>query len=320
VVVASLSFPLLTVAHVSSGGGSAAAVESDATVRSLQAQLATAQQDLHAVRLESSKLRTIAEQLSEERLSQDARVAELESRLRVLEVELSERPTVDELSAIENSAAQRVAEAEARAAELSVQATSMRETLISEQVEQLVAQVRSLEVQLAERPDAQQVAELEVQIRAERARADAAAAAAAQKPAISAIEAAPTAMRVTSRAPPSEIENQLRRIELLLQSIPEPELTRSAKGSAVVAAAGPVAAMSLPSVRVPRRSGNFLHPGRRRSFKRSPGPTTSGGIRMGAVSASKQSSVSYNAVPFQRAPAGSFRLRRHLFKPTRITQ
>ena len=296
-------------------------MESDATVRSLQAQLATAQQDLQAVRLESSKLRTIAEQLSEERLSQDARVAELESRLRVLEVELSERPTVEELSAIENSAAQRVADAEARAAELSVQATSMRETLISEQVEQLVAQVRSLEVQLAERPDVQQVAELEVQIRAERARADAAAAAAAQKPAISAVEATPASMRVTSRAPPSEIENQLRRIELLLQSIPEPELMRPAKGSAVIAAAGPVAAMSVPSVRVPRmRSGNFLHPGRRRSFKRSPGPTTSGGSRMGAVSASKQSSVSYNAAPFQRAPAGSFRLRRHLFKPTRITQ
>lgn len=304
-----------------SGGSDSVAVDTEATVRSLQAQLVQAQQELQSVRLESSKiiaaLRKVAEQLSEELHTAEsvanARVVELESRIRVLELELAERPTREELSVVEGTAADRIAEAQARTAELSMQLASMRDTLVSEQVEQLVAQVRALEVQLAERPDAQQVAALEAQVRDERARAEAAASALAVKPTTLTVEAAPVVARAIPRAT-SDIEDQLRRIELILESIPEPGLMHPALGEAGRAAApavGPAPPRAAPSESAHRvRSGQFTHPGRRRLFRRERGYTTNGSISSGGV---EDDGVGGDATPFQRAPAGSFTLRRHVF-------
>lgn len=248
-----------------------------------------------------------------------SRAAELEARVRVLELELAERPTREELSAVQTAAAARVADAEAGSAELSVQLSRMRDTVVSEQVEVLVAQVRALEVQLAERADAQQMSALEARIQTERARAYAAEAAASELATQAARQAA-----VTTRAPPrapSDIDEQLRRIELLLQSIPEPTL--SVKAGAAVAAsaasgAGPVGASALPSGwSAPARSGQFLHPNRRRMYRRDP---ETGGAS-DAVLATFEARAPGGAVAergdkprFQRAPAGSFALRRHVFK------
>ena len=250
-----------------------------------------------------------------------SRAAELEARVRVLEVELAERPTPEEWSAVETAAAARVADAETRSAELTVQLSTMRDTVVSEQVEALVAQVRALEVQLAERADAQQMSALEVRIQTERARADAAEAAASELATKAARQVVP--VRAPPRAP-SDIDDQLRRIELLLQSIPEPTshpVTAALKEAAPVAAApsseaGPVGA-SPSGWSAPVRSGQFSHPSRRRLYRRDNDVEAGSGV----VTATFEARAPSGAVAergdkprFQRAPAGSFALRRHVFK------
>ena len=242
--------------------------------------------------------------------------------MRVLEVELADRPTPEEWSAVETAAAARVADAEARSAELTVQLSTMRDTVVSEQVEALVAQVRALEVQLAERADAQQMSALEARIQTERARADAAEAAASEL-AIKAARQAAVPIRAPPRAP-SDIDDQLRRIELLLQSIPEPTshpVTAALKEAAPVAAAPPTevgTAGSSPSGwSAPARSGQFTHPSRRRLYRRDNDVKAGSGVVMATFAARAPSGAVAergDKPRFQRAPAGSFVLRRHVFK------
>jgi hypothetical protein len=240
--------------------------------------------------------------------------------VRVLEVELAERPTREEWSAVETAAAARVADAEARSAELTVQLSTVRDTVVSEQVEALVAQVRALEVQLAERADAQQMSALEARMQTERARADAAEAAASELATKAARQAA-VSVRTPPRAP-SDIDDQLRRIELLLQSIPEPTshpVTAAVKEAVPGAASSDStsASASLSGWSAPARSGQFSHPSRRRLYRRD--SDVEAGSRV--ATATFEARAPDGAVAergdkprFQRAPAGTFMLRRHVFK------
>ncbi len=250
----------------------------------------------------------------------------LQSRIRLLELALTERPSHDDVAVLERTAATRLADAQARAAELETQLARVQDTVVSERVEQLVARVRALEIELAERPSSEEVAELQAKLRNAQLRvadAEAAAAAAASEaaslkvlpqkaeaPAVPPSSLLPTPQSAAAPSPqvqraapvPADgIESQLRRIESLLLSLPAlpapPDFSASAvkpQSSVVFATAAGAGTLSTPP-KPPRRGGSFSL--RKRVF----------------ASQDRNSKQAAPAPAFVRAPPESFTLRRHVF-------
>jgi TolA-binding protein len=207
---------------------------------------------------------------AQERHAAHAATAEtLHSQIRALELQLAELPSAEEVRSLEAEAASRLGAALARAAELEVQLSHVEDTVVSERVERLVATTRALEIQLAEQASEADVAALLDKLRAADARAAEleAAGAAAAAVQVAGVHRLEEALRVARDAPPAPpasmglvpampvllaaavaqpaaavqtrtvvypdgIQQQLRRIEELLVSLPAPEL--GAAGAAAV--------------------------------------------------------------------------------------
>ena len=273
--------------------------------RRAQAQLTAAQE-------EAGTLRLVAETLAEERMSKERELLELIEtsteracelaaslsreqatalRLRLLELELAERPTGDDVALLERTAAARLTDAQARAAELEVQLSAVRDAVVSEHLEQLVARTRVLEVELAERVSVEEAAAQEVQLRQARGRiVDAEAAAAAASVEVSRLQqlAAVAPVHRTDLQPrssaPEGIESQLRRIETLLLSLPPPDL-----GTGTT----PVPALHSPTAAVTTRDGMLEGMPRHEQRPHAPSQAAAG--------------------TFVRGPPEAFTLRRHVF-------
>jgi hypothetical protein len=282
----------------------------------------------------------------------------LHSQIRALELQLAELPSAEEVRALEAEAASRLGAALARAAELEVQLSRVEETVVSETVERLTASMRALEIQLAEQASEADVAALQDKLRSAEARAaelEAAGAAAARAADVRRLEEAraappappaPTSLAVATPAAltaaaaqpaaavpaalptrtvvyPDGIQQQLRRIEELLVSLPAPQLGAAAAAAPVrharmrgcfhalhVAPANYRArAQAAPTRSAPEASAQQAPPParpaeftlRRRQFTPSrPGPP---GAEVAGATAG-----------FVRAPAGRFALRRHIFR------
>ena len=208
----------------------------------------------HAASLEATAQHTRDLATAQERF--DATLREERARVRLAEALLAEVPTPEELAARQQADAARTASAVARVVELERELSSVRDLVVSERVEQLVARVRALEAELAEQEGgAHELSSLRASAEAAAKRAaelEAAGAAAradrgaeverlsAQNKALEqALQAQRAAVVVAAPAPaavlfpavakppaaavyPDDIQTQLRRIEALLESLPVP--------------------------------------------------------------------------------------------------
>ena len=200
--------------------GQAGGAAADAQLQALQDRLVESTQTNQALRL-------VAEQLSEEALlsstsSQAALDAQLDkfaallAHTRVLELELAERPTADDLIALQVATASSLAASQDAVCRLERELATLPDRLVSEQVEQLTARVRVLEAQLAERPELPERRERpERPERPEQLDSD------AQRPS--------NFPSQSGASPAVSVEDHLARIEALL-SLQLPAVTRSSRG------------------------------------------------------------------------------------------
>jgi hypothetical protein len=120
----------------------------------LEAQLSATQARLANETATCAALRRVAELLCEEREAALDKETCLVSALRLLELELAERPTSEELDALRQSCAAALSAAHASMKVLELELAALPDTLVCEQVEALTARIRRLECDLAERPEA----------------------------------------------------------------------------------------------------------------------------------------------------------------------
>ena len=257
--------------------------------------------------------------------AQEAHVVALReerARLRAAEALLAEVPPPEELAAQQQAAAARLASAVARVVELERELSTVRDTVVSERVEQLVARVRALETELAEQEGgAEELKALRASAAAEAKRAsqlEAAGAAAldergaevarlvAQNKLLeqalqeqrAAVVAAPppttvvrpaVAKQPVAAAYPDDIQSQLRRIEALLESLPVPP---SSMPALVRVRGWPCAHISVASLP----------------------PSLAWQALSALLAGSRAAPPPASRTGFVRAPPGRFTLRRHIFR------
>lgn len=97
-------------------------------------------------------LRAVAEDLASQLQASHMKLAQLTLLTTSLELELAERATPDEVALLQAVGAARLADAQARAAELEIELAAARDAAVSDELARLTAYARVLEQQLAERP------------------------------------------------------------------------------------------------------------------------------------------------------------------------